>query len=99
MEGGFEILRFEKILLVKSILCAIYNPICKLEKKFWKIFLNVTTVKLLFKSKIQCFWVFLMPFGFKLYLKVNIHPFNSFFNFECNAERGSIESLSIALGY
>ena len=39
LEGGFEILRFEKFLLVqpvfmKSILfAATYNSICKLEKK------------------------------------------------------------------
>ena len=56
---------------VKSILCAIYSLICKLAKKILgKKILNVTTVKLLLKNKIF-FFVF-----FKLYLKVNIHPFH-----------------------
>ena len=64
---------------VKSILCAIYGPICKLARtNLGKKILNVTTVKLLLKNKIQCFWGFLMPFCFKLYLKVNIHPFHNF---------------------
>ena len=57
----------------------ISSPIWKLAKKnLGKKFLNVTTVKLLLKNKIQCFWVFLMSFCFKLYLKVNIHPFHDF---------------------
>ena len=47
-------------------------------KKIWGKKMNVTTVKLLLKDKIQCFLGFLMPFCFKLYLKVNIHPFHDF---------------------
>ena len=69
----------DKNMQVRSRLCAIYSPICKLAKKnLGKKILNVTTVKLLLENKIQCFWGFLMPFCFKLYLKVNIHPFHSF---------------------
>ena len=57
----------------------IYCPICKLAKtKIGKKILNVTTVKLFLEHKIKCFWGFLMPFCFKLYLKVNIFPFHSF---------------------
>ena len=48
------------------------------KKNLGKKILNVTTVKLLLKNKIQCFWGFLMLFCFKLYLKVNIHPFHDF---------------------
>ena len=54
---------------MKSIPCTIYGPMGK------KI-LNVTTVELLPKNKIQCFLGFLLPFCFKLYSKVNIHPFH-----------------------
>ena len=74
----WEILLVQPV-FIKSILCAIYGPICKLAKKFGGTnILNVTTVKLLLKNKIQCFWGFLMSFCFKLYLKVNIHPFHDF---------------------
>ena len=75
----WEILLVQPVFM-KSILCAIYGPICKLAKKILgKKILNVTTVKLLLKNKNQCFWNFLMPSCFKLFLKVNIHPFHVFF--------------------
>ena len=51
---------------MKSILCAIYGPICKLAKNILgKNILNVTTVKLLLKNKIQCFWGFFNAFLFQ----------------------------------
>ena len=79
---------------VKSILCAIYGPICKLAKKILgKKILNVTTVKLLLKNKIQCFWGFLMPFCFKLYLKVNIH-ISRFFTCYCLKMASKIGNIS-----
>ena len=49
------------------------------KKKIWeKKILNVTTVKLLLKNKIQYFWVFLISFCCKLYLKANMHPLHDF---------------------
>ena len=89
-----EILLVQPVFM-KSILCAIYGPICKLAKKIWeKKTLNVTTVKLLLKNKIQCFWVFLMSFCFKLYLKVNIHPFHHFFSYYCLKMASKIGNIS-----
>ena len=80
---------------MKSILCAIYGPICKLAKNvLGKKILNVTTVKLLLKNKIQCFWGFLMPFCFKLYIKVNIHPFLDFFTYYCLKMASKIGNIS-----
>ena len=45
---------------------------------FGKQVLNVTTVNLSSNKRFNVLWGFLMPFCFKLYLKVNINPFHSF---------------------
>ena len=58
----WEIL-LEQPILMKCILCAIYGPICKHARFFYgKNILNVTTVKLFPKIKIQCFLCFLCLF-------------------------------------
>ena len=55
LEGGY-LRNFAMVqpVFMKCFLCAIYSPICKLGKNI----LNVTTVKLLPKNKIQCFYGF-----------------------------------------
>ena len=80
---------------MKFVLCAIYGPICKLAKKILgKKILNVTTVKLLLKNKIQCFWGFFDAFVFQTLFKGQQSPILWFFTCYCLKMASKIGNIS-----
>ena len=80
---------------MKFVLCAIYGQTCKLAKKnLGKKVLNVTTVKLLLKNKIQCFWVFFDAFVFQTLFKGQQSPILWFFTCYCLKMVSKIGNIS-----
>ena len=76
----------------EQLLRVVFSTFCG-QKKNLRIFKNILESAL--KSYINGFYKYIYFF----FEKVEKIGYQSNFNFECNTERGSIESLSIALGF
>jgi hypothetical protein len=79
---------------MKSILCAIYGPICKLAKKnLGEKILNVTTVKLLLKKN-SMFLGFFDAFLFQTSFKGQHSSISWLFTFYCLKMPSKIGNIS-----